>query len=207
MSITEEEEYNFIEKEDLEEEKEHEVPEVKGVLNTTKTSEVRNKKRLKSQLNKKVAPLMKDMQGVNNEILWEMEEILEDIIERNGSYSESHEEALNNLADIIAYHRVIDENIDSIKEIVDNNILPAIAYNSTVQIYGYSDRIGEENYNKKLALQRARNVEKYIRSKAKDAKFEVYGIGESIQPYDNDLTIGRQLSRTVQIYVITPKEK
>ena len=119
MSITEEEEYNFIEKEDLEEEKEHEVPEVKGVLNTTKTSEVRNKKRLKSQLNKKVAPLMKDMQGVNNEILWEMEEILEDIIERNGSYNESHEEALNNLADIIAYHRVIDENIDSIKEIVD----------------------------------------------------------------------------------------
>jgi outer membrane protein OmpA-like peptidoglycan-associated protein len=93
------------------------------------------------------------------------------------------------------------------KEIVDNNILPAIAYNSTVQIYGYSDRIGEENYNKKLALQRARNVEKYIRSKAKDAKFEVYGIGESIQPFDNDLTIGRQLSRTVQIYVITPKEK
>ncbi|PKL80924.1 MAG: hypothetical protein CVV25_01720 [Ignavibacteriae bacterium HGW-Ignavibacteriae-4] len=93
------------------------------------------------------------------------------------------------------------------KEIIDNNILPAIAYNSTVQIYGYSDRIGEENYNKKLALQRARNVEKYISSKAKDAKFEVYGIGESIQPYDNDLTIGRQLSRTVQIYVITPKEK
>lgn len=93
------------------------------------------------------------------------------------------------------------------KEIIDNNILPAIAYNSTVQIYGYSDRIGEENYNKKLALQRARNVEKYISSKAKDAKFEVYGIGESIQPFDNDLTIGRQLSRTVQIYVITPKEK
>ncbi|MFA7326311.1 MAG: OmpA family protein [Candidatus Kapaibacterium sp.] len=93
------------------------------------------------------------------------------------------------------------------KDIIDNNILPAIAYNSTVQIYGYSDRIGEENYNKKLALLRARNVEKYISSKAKDAKFEVYGIGESIQPYDNDLTIGRQLSRTVQIYVITPKEK
>lgn len=96
---------------------------------------------------------------------------------------------------------------DHDKEIIDNNILPAIAYNSTVQIYGYSDRIGEENYNKKLALQRARNVEKYISSKAKDAKYEVYGIGESIQPFDNDLTIGRQLSRTVQIYVITPKEK
>jgi outer membrane protein OmpA-like peptidoglycan-associated protein len=92
------------------------------------------------------------------------------------------------------------------KEIIDNNILPAIEYNSTVQIYGYSDRIGQEDYNKKLALNRARNVKKYISSKAKDAKYEVYGIGESIQPYDNDLTIGRQLSRTVQIYIITPKE-
>ena len=95
---------------------------------------------------------------------------------------------------------------DHDKEIIDNNILPAIEYNSTVQIYGYSDRIGQEDYNKKLALNRARNVEKYISSKAKDAKYEVYGIGESIQPYDNDLTIGRQLSRTVQIYIITPKE-
>jgi len=92
------------------------------------------------------------------------------------------------------------------KEIIDNNIIPAIEYNSTVQIYGYSDRIGQEDYNKKLALKRARNVEEYISSKAKDAKYEVYGIGESIQPYDNDLTIGRQLSRTVQIYIITPKE-
>src|SRR5690606_15267388 len=35
------------------------------------------------------------------------------------------------------------------KAIIDNNILPAIQYNSTVQIYGYSDRIGEEGYNKK----------------------------------------------------------
>ena len=98
--------------------------------------------------------------------------------------------------------------IDSLddKEIIDNNIIPAIEYNSTVQIYGYSDRIGQEDYNKKLALKRARNVEEYISSKAKDAKYEVYGIGESIQPYDNDLTIGRQLSRTVQIYIITPKE-
>lgn len=96
---------------------------------------------------------------------------------------------------------------DHDKQIIDNNIIPAIAYNSTVQIYGYSDRIGEEEYNKKLALQRARNVEQYLSSKAKDAKYEVYGIGESIQPYDNDLTIGRQLSRTVQVYVITPKEK
>lgn len=119
MNITEEDEYTFINKEDLEEHKEHEVPEVNEVLNTTKTSEVRNKKKMKSQLNKKIMPLMKDMEGVNNEILWEMEEVLEDIIERKGSYSESHDEALNTLADIIAYHRVIDENIDSIKGLVD----------------------------------------------------------------------------------------
>jgi hypothetical protein len=116
-----EDEYTFIEKEDLEERKDHEVPKVKKseILNITKTSEVKNRKKIKSQLNSKVIPLMKDMEGVNNEILWEMEEVLDNIIERKGSYNESHDEALNSLADIIAYHRVIDENIDSIKSIVD----------------------------------------------------------------------------------------
>lgn len=92
------------------------------------------------------------------------------------------------------------------KKIIDEQILQAIKYNSTVQIYGYTDRIGNEDYNKKLALNRAKNVRDYLSSKAKSAKYEVYGIGESILPYDNDSPVGRQLSRTVQIYVITPKE-
>lgn len=92
------------------------------------------------------------------------------------------------------------------KEIIENNVLPAIKYNSTIQIFGYTDRIGNEDYNKKLATKRANTVKELLQSKAKSAKFEVYGVGENEMIFDNDSPIGRQLSRTVQIYVITPKE-
>ncbi|MCX6147265.1 MAG: OmpA family protein [Candidatus Kapabacteria bacterium] len=93
------------------------------------------------------------------------------------------------------------------KDILDMNVLPAIKYNSTIQVFGYSDRIGEEDYNKKLALARADNVKNYLQTKAKGAKFEVFGVGENILLFDNDSPIGRNLSRTVQVYIVTPKEK
>lgn len=92
------------------------------------------------------------------------------------------------------------------KDIIDKNIIPAIKNNSIVQIYGYSDRIGDEKYNQKLSMQRAMKVKEYLSEQNKSAKFETFGLGENIRIYDNDLTVGRQLSRTVQIYVITPKQ-
>lgn len=91
------------------------------------------------------------------------------------------------------------------RKILINNIIPEIKFNSTVQIYGYTDVIGDEDYNKKLAMQRAENVKSILSEKIKDAKYEVYGVGESVQVFNNNSTTGRQLSRTVQIYIITPK--
>jgi outer membrane protein OmpA-like peptidoglycan-associated protein len=92
------------------------------------------------------------------------------------------------------------------KQIIEKNVIPAITANSTVQIYGYTDRIGEADYNKKLAQQRADNVKEYLAGKVKNVKFETFGVGESVQIYNNNYTTGRQLSRTVQIYVITPNK-
>lgn len=92
------------------------------------------------------------------------------------------------------------------KQILEKNVIPAISANSTIQIYGYTDRIGDADYNKKLAQQRADNVREYLAGKVKNVKFETFGIGESVQIYNNNYTTGRQLSRTVQIYVITPKK-
>jgi outer membrane protein OmpA-like peptidoglycan-associated protein len=92
------------------------------------------------------------------------------------------------------------------KQIIEKNVIPAITANSTVQIYGYTDRIGEADYNKKLAQQRADNVKDYLAGKVKNVKFETFGVGESVQIYNNNYTTGRQLSRTVQIYVITPNK-
>ncbi|HOV91641.1 MAG TPA: OmpA family protein [Candidatus Kapabacteria bacterium] len=94
---------------------------------------------------------------------------------------------------------------DKDKQTIDQYVIPAIKANSTVQVYGYTDRIGDEDYNKKLAQRRANNVQKYIASKVKNVKFETIGIGEGVQIFNNDTPTGRQLSRTVQIYVITPK--
>lgn len=91
------------------------------------------------------------------------------------------------------------------RKILDQYVVPNIKSNSTVQIFGYTDRIGDYNYNKRLAQNRANNVKKYLESKVK-AKFETYGVGESEIIFDNNSPVGRHLSRTVQIYVSTPKQ-
>ena len=96
---------------------------------------------------------------------------------------------------------ITERDMDIIKE----EIIPAIKYNSTVKIYGYSDRIGDEDYNKKLAQRRAEAVQEKLSAAISDARYEVYGVGENEFIFDNDSPIGRQLSRTVQVYVITPR--
>ena len=91
------------------------------------------------------------------------------------------------------------------QDIIDNYILPAIKFNSTVKVYGYSDRIGEEVYNQTLSTKRAQTVADIITAKMKDVKINVYGVGENVPIFNNDSPVGRQLSRTVQVHVITPK--
>ncbi len=89
--------------------------------------------------------------------------------------------------------------------IIEKYIVPAIKYNSTVDVYGYTDRIGDENYNMKLSQRRADAVKKILSSKVPDAKFISHGVGESVSIFDNDTPVGRHLSRTVQIYITTPR--
>ncbi|MDQ1266367.1 MAG: OmpA-like protein, partial [Bacteroidota bacterium] len=90
-------------------------------------------------------------------------------------------------------------------QIIEKDIIPAIKFNSTVHIYGYTDRIGEPEYNKKLAERRAAAVRDLLQKTAASAKFDIHAVGESEIIFDNNSPIGRQLSRTVQIVVITPK--
>lgn len=125
------------------------------------------------------------------------------------SYSRKREEDLPDRT-ISKYSLVLfdfdsDAISDQDKRTIDQYIVPSIKANSTVQIYGYTDRIGDENYNKGLAQRRANNVQKYISGKVKNVKFETFGLGEGVQIFNNENQTGRQLSRTVQIYIITPK--
>ncbi|MCC6846802.1 MAG: OmpA family protein [Bacteroidetes bacterium] len=91
------------------------------------------------------------------------------------------------------------------RRILETLVLPSVQYNSTVKIFGYTDRIGDAEYNLKLSTNRAAAVKSAIEAKVKDAKFEIYGLGKSVPVFDNASPIGRHLSRTVQIYVETPK--
>ncbi|MGQ9819661.1 MAG: OmpA family protein, partial [Candidatus Kapaibacteriales bacterium] len=89
--------------------------------------------------------------------------------------------------------------------IIRKYIIPEIKYNSIVKIYGFTDRIGDDNYNIKLATRRAEAVKSIIQKQLKDVKIETYGVGERTLLFDNDISIGRHLCRTVQVVVITPR--
>ena len=83
--------------------------------------------------------------------------------------------------------------------------MPEIKFNSTVKIFGYTVRFGDKNYNKSLAERRAKEVKKFLLSKGvKDNQTELIPIGEDILIFDNNSPIGRHLSRTVQVLIITP---
>ncbi len=72
--------------------------------------------------------------------------------------------------------------------------------NSNVKIKGYTDRIGKENVNLRIATQRATTVAKYLNLK----DVTVVGIGESELIYDNNFPEGRFYCRTVTIDIETP---
>jgi len=71
---------------------------------------------------------------------------------------------------------------------------------SIVKITGYTDRMGNEDYNERLSLSRAISASKALGRP--DA--QTIGSGEKVLLYDNDLPEGRFYSRTVIIEVKIP---
>jgi outer membrane protein OmpA-like peptidoglycan-associated protein len=86
-----------------------------------------------------------------------------------------------------------------ISDYIRKRIMP----DSKVKIYGYTDKTGEDNYNRRLSLHRANQVRDALRL----YNAERYGIGEDVLLYDNNLPEGRFYCRTVQIIVETPSIK
>ena len=89
--------------------------------------------------------------------------------------------------------------------ILEMMVLPNITSTSKVNIIGYTDRIGNDVYNQKLSRERAETVRAFLQSRAKDAKYSINGVGEGTEIFSNDVAVGRQLSRTVQVIVETPR--
>jgi outer membrane protein OmpA-like peptidoglycan-associated protein len=90
-------------------------------------------------------------------------------------------------------------------EILKKKVGPVIKGNSRVKIFGYTDRIGAPVYNRGLALERANAVRSILESISPDTSYEVFGRGEDVEIFTNEHATGRVLSRTVQIFVETPR--
>lgn len=91
------------------------------------------------------------------------------------------------------------------QRILEQMVLPSISALSKVTIVGYSDRIGNDEHNNKLSRERAEAVRVFLQGRARDARFYTTGVGESVEIFPNSSPIGRQLSRTVQVVVETPR--
>jgi len=72
-----------------------------------------------------------------------------------------------------------------------------IGANSKIKVIGFSDLMGDAEYNRKLSLDRAKAVAKGMLFE----DIEVIGMGEENSLFDNSLPEGRFYSRTVQIQV------
>lgn len=88
-------------------------------------------------------------------------------------------------------------------------VTPSIPKNATVIIHGYTDIIGDSDYNQRLSLQRAQDVKSIIsaalaKAGRTDVTIEVYGFGEDerLTPFANTRPEERAYNRTVVIDII-----
>lgn len=91
------------------------------------------------------------------------------------------------------------ENARIIKDLVLSNVKPT----STVQVTGFTDKLGSAEVNQRLSEGRARSVSNLVPSKQTTAK----GFGAKMTIYPNEIPEGRFLSRTVEVRVETPIEE
>ncbi len=86
-------------------------------------------------------------------------------------------------------------NLDSLQMQSLKKFAPIIQVSKVIEVAGYTDNIGSEEYNLNLSTQRARRVAEYL--KIKNAN--VVGYGETKPFIDNRTPEGRFYLRTVQI--------
>ncbi len=78
-----------------------------------------------------------------------------------------------------------------------------IGHGSKVLITGYTDRFGDEDFNRQLSEARAKTLAKVLMPDASQIPF-TRGMGETFEIFDNDLPEGRFYSRTVVVEVESP---
>lgn len=87
--------------------------------------------------------------------------------------------------------RRLDEALVQIKNLPED---------ATIQITGYADSIGSEEYNRDLSMRRAQAAQEYLVSNGVDQKRIVLsGMGESNPVASNDTADGRAMNRRVEV--------
>ncbi len=89
---------------------------------------------------------------------------------------------------------------------LDNVAQSLVQYpNSLVDVYGYTDSTGSEDFNQRLSEQRAQAVANYLTSRGvANSRLRWQGFGENSQYFigDNATAEGRALNRRVEIKII-----
>lgn len=80
--------------------------------------------------------------------------------------------------------------------------LKAVPVGSKLKITGYTDRLGDNAYNQRLSLQRARTVEQYLRGHGVTLKVSVQGRGSENQRVDC-----RQTQRDELVHCLAPNRR
>ncbi len=76
-----------------------------------------------------------------------------------------------------------------------------------VQINGFTDSIGSDEYNQMLSVIRAKSVGNYLEAnKLETDRFTIKGFGESRHKASNSTPEGRQINRRAEIQIINPYE-
>ena len=92
-------------------------------------------------------------------------------------------------------------NLDKLSQVLINNP------DTNINIYGYTDSVGKDDYNKNLSQRRANAVKSYLSQKGvPSSRLFSMGMGEADPVASNDTDMGRAKNRRVE-FAITANEK
>ncbi len=93
------------------------------------------------------------------------------------------------------------DNLDKLSQVLINNP------DTNINIYGYTDSVGKDDYNKNLSQRRANAVKSYLSQKGvPSSRLFSMGMGEADPVASNDTDMGRAKNRRVE-FAITANEK